>query len=416
MIYQAPFFVKFFLKSRENPFKVECPGITIDDEKMDTSTLQKIFSRDFFLACCAQFVFACVINLLLPTLPLYLSRLGATEVEIGVLIGSFFVSALALRLFVGRGLAKIPEKSFMIAGALLFGLTSLAYIIAPPFWPFLVVRLLQGVGLAFFHTAGYTLVARISSPAHRAKSISYFILAFNVSGALGPPLGMLFVNYSSFTVLFLVCAGLSVGSLLITMKLGQPERTPAEDASIDEGSFFSRKALPPSIVNALTFLTWGSLHAFFPLYAIQNGVTNPGVFFSVLAVTLILGRTLGGRMLDMYSTEKIILPCILLCTTALTVLAFSKTLPMFILAAVILGAGYTLLTPSLLAITMERSVSSHGLAMGTFTAVADLALVLGPVIMGMVIYSSNYTIMFLSLAFIELLSLFYFHLFVRNAT
>jgi len=381
---------------------------------MTTATFRKIFNRDFFLACCAQFAFTFVINLLIPTLPLYLSGLGASEVEIGVLIGSFFVSALVLRLFVGKGLTKIPEKNFMIAGALLFGLTSLAYVIAPPFWPFLTVRLLQGVGLALFHTAAYTLVAHISTSAHRAQSISYFILSFNVSGALGPPLGMFLVNYTSFTVLFLVCAGLSVAALLITMKLGQSRVTAGQDTSTDDGSFFSRKALSPSIVNSLTFLTWGSLHAFFPLYAVQNGVTNPGIFFSVLAVTLILGRTLGGRMLDLYSTEKIILPCILLCTISLTMLAFSKTLPMFIVAAVILGAGYTLLTPSLLAIAMERAGSSQGLAMGTFTAVADLGLVLGPVVMGIVIYGSNYTTMFLCLAFVELLSLFYFHLFVRR--
>jgi MFS family permease len=225
---------------------------------------------------------------------------------------------------------------------------------------------------------------------------------------------MLILNYTNFTVLFLICAGLSLGSLLITMKLGQSQVAPAEQASTDDGYFFSRKALPPAIVNALTFLTWGSLHAFFPLYAIQNGVTNPGIFFSALAITLILGRTLGGKILDIYSTEKIILPCILLCTISLTVLAFSKTLPMFILAAVILGAGYTLLTPSLLAIAMDHAGSSQGLAMGTFTAVADLGLVLGPVIMGVVIYGTNYTTMFLCLAFIELLSLCYFHMFVGS--
>jgi MFS family permease len=69
----------------------------------------------------------------MPTLPIYLSRLGSTEAEIGVLIGSFFFSSVVLRPFVGRGLSKIHEKTLMFIGALLFALTSLAFLSAPPF-------------------------------------------------------------------------------------------------------------------------------------------------------------------------------------------------------------------------------------------------------------------------------------------
>jgi len=42
-------------------------------------------------------------------------------------------------------------------------------------------------------------------------------------------------------------------------------------------------------------MIWGALTAFFPLYAIQNGVANPGFFFAAYAFVLILGRALGAR-------------------------------------------------------------------------------------------------------------------------
>ena len=146
---------------------------------------QKILTRDFILCFFAQFTFTFVFHILIPTLPIYLSRLGSTEVEIGVLIGIFFFSSLVLRPFVGRALLKIPEKNFMIAGALLFALTSVAYLLASPFWPFLIVRVFQGIGFAFFHTASFTLIANISPETHRGQSLSYFFLAINLSGALG---------------------------------------------------------------------------------------------------------------------------------------------------------------------------------------------------------------------------------------
>jgi MFS family permease len=379
---------------------------------MATGTLRKILTRNFLYSCCAQFAFTLVVNILVPTLPVYLLGLGASEVEIGLLIGSFSVSALVLRPFVGKGLTKIPEKKFMIAGTFLFALTCLGYLIAPPFWPFLIVRLLQGIGLALFHTAAYTLVAHLTSGAHRGQSLNYFVLSFNVSGAVGPPLGMVLINHFSFAVLFLVCAGVSLCSLFIASGVARPQAASLRDSSIGDGSFVSRKALPPSIVNSLTFLAWGSLSTFFPLYAVQNGVSNPGLFFSVLAIMLILSRTVGGRIADLYSKEKLVLPCLILCIVSMVVLAFSKTLPMFILAAMILGGGYTFLMPSLIVIAIDRGGPHPGLALGTFTAVGDLGLVLGPVIMGIVIHSTSYQTMFLCLAAIGLLNLGYFYFFV----
>ena len=106
---------------------------------------QKILTRDFILCFFAQFTFTCVFHILIPTLPIYLSRLGSTEVEIGVLIGILGISSLVFRPFVGRALLKIPERNFMIAGYLLCALTSVAYLFAPHFWPFLIVRLFQGI-------------------------------------------------------------------------------------------------------------------------------------------------------------------------------------------------------------------------------------------------------------------------------
>src|SRR3989304_436482 len=141
---------------------------------------QKIFNRDFVLAFFAQFAFTSVFYILVPTLPIYLSRWGSTEVEIGVLIGSLTVSSLVLKPLVGRALLRFPERTFIIAGAILYALTSIAYLFAPPFWPFLIVRVFQGIGYAFFLTASYTLVANISPESHRGQSLSYFTLSFNI--------------------------------------------------------------------------------------------------------------------------------------------------------------------------------------------------------------------------------------------
>ncbi len=379
---------------------------------------KKILSRDFVLSFFAQFTFSSVFSLLIPTIPIYLSRMGAKEAEIGVLVGSLSVSSLVLRPLVGRALLKIPEKKFMIAGALFYTLSSIAYLFAPPFWPLLAVRVFQGIGLALLSTASFTLVANITPETHRGQIISYFYLSINFAFALAPYFGMLLINQFNFPfnfkVLFLVSTGLSLCCLFITLKLKKMPSVPLADLSSQKQPFLSREALPPAIIAFLITITWGALTAFFPLYALDQGVDNPGLFFAAFAITLIFVRGLGGKILDIYPREKIILPCLFNLIISMAILAFSTTLTMFILVAIIWGMGTAFLYPALVAYTIDRAGSSRGPAMGTFAALTDLGAGMGSVIMGIILQLTNYPIMFFCLALTGVINLLYFYFAVRK--
>jgi len=375
---------------------------------MTTETIRTILTREFILSFFSQFAFISVFYILLPTLPIYLLDSGCKEAEIGILIGIFFVSALTLRPFVGRALLRIPKKTFMIAGAVLFALTSAAYLWAPPFWPLFIVRAFQGVGLALFHTASFTMIANISPEAHLGQSLSYFFLAPNISLALIPSLGMFLINRFNFTFLFLTCLGLSLCALLITLSLRTRPVAPREDSSPQKTMLLSWKAVPPSIVNFLNYVMWGALTAFFPLYALLHGVTNSGVFFSVIAIMFFLGRALGGKILDLHTRGKVIPLLIVSTLLSMVILAFSKSLGMFVLVAVIWGIGNALLIPAVLAYVLDRVGSAKGPAIGMYMLLSHLGLGLGPVIMGLIIRLSSYPVMFLCLAFIGVINLVYF--------
>jgi MFS family permease len=183
-------------------------------------------------------------------------------------------------------------------------------------------------------------------------------------------------------------------------------------SSVEDSFFLSRKALPPSVINSFTLFIWGALTAFFPIYAINRGVVNPGLFFTAIAIMLILVRALGANILDLYSKERIILPCLITCIISMVILSFSKTLPMFILVAAIWGIGQAFLGPTLVVYALDRAGSSPGPTMGTFTAISDLGISLGPMVMGIIIHMTSYPIMFLCLAFIGLINLNYFYFFV----
>ena len=369
---------------------------------------QKTLSRDFVLSFFAQFCFSSVFCILIPAIPIYLSKFQAKESEIGILIGIFSVSSLILRPFVGKALLTIPERLFMVCGTLIYVTSSLAYIIAPPFWPLFWLRIFHGVGLALFSTASFTFIANITPQAQRGQSISYFSLSMNLSWALGPFFGMLLINHFGFRVMFLVCAGLSLASLWMAMKLSK-RTIPIKNQSSMNDSYLSRAALPFSFVAFILCVIWGTLAAFFPLYALMHGVSNPGIFFIFLAGTTFLGRAFFAKMADKYGKKQIIMPCLAIVIISITIIPLSKTLAMFVLSAVLLGTGWALLYPSLLAYAVDKAGSAQGPAMGTFTAFSDLGGGLGPMIMGIILEWTNYSVMFFCLVLTAVINLIFFY-------
>lgn len=370
---------------------------------------QEIFTRNFILCFAAQVAFASVSFILIPTLPIYLSKLGSTEIEIGILIGVFGISSLILRPVVGKTLSKFGEKKFLVVGAIVSALTSMAYLIASPFWPLFIVRILQGIGSAFFFTAAILLISNITPRAHLGQSLSYFFLSFNISMVLAPPSGIFIINHFGFTALFLVCVVLSLGSLLISCGLKSSDVKTTVDSSTGDSSFFAPKAFPPIFVNFLAHINWGALATFFPLHAIKHGVTNPGLFFAAYAIVLMLGRASGGRILDAYRRDKIILPCLTAYIFAMILLAFSTSLQMFILVAVIQATGHAFLIPSLAADTIELAGASKGASIGLLSAAGDLGMVVGPTMMGIILSFSGFPAMFLCIALIGLMNFIYFY-------
>ena len=384
-------------------------------ESIFQHTEKTLFTRDFILGFFAYFFFLAAINSLVPTLPVYLTRSGSNEREIGLLIGILAVASLASRLFVGGALLKYRAKSVMMVGALGSVITFLAYIVFHPFWPLFMVRLSQGVAWACIDTAAITSIISVIPLAYRARALGYFMLAPSLAMAMAAPFGMFLINQYSFIILFLSCAGLSLCTLFLYWKVtGQEVPIPGKETAACSNSFLNRKIIAPAIASFLQLSVWGAVTAFFPLYAIQCGVTNPGLFFSAMAISMIAGRIFGGRILDNFNKEKILMTCFSTAIVALITLSLSRTLPMFIIVGSFWGIGAAFFLPVSMSYGFEYAGTSDGAAVATFRAFSDLGLGIGPVVVGIIIPLTGYRIMFLCLALIVSFNLCYFHFYVRR--
>lgn len=386
-----------------------------DEEDISQRTIRNMLTRNFVLGVLSMLAFMAAFYALVPTLPIYLERLGSNATEIGILVGAYSASSLGSRLFVGGALLRYSEKRVMMFGAVLFAVTFLACIVFRPFWPLLMVRFFQGIAFACLDTAALVFIVNAIPLAYRGQGLAYFLLAPNLAMALAPSSGMFLINRYNFTVLFLTCTGLAVAAFFFSCALkGQGVVKPDKSTPGSNRLFLDWKIVAPAVTGLLQNMVWGALGAFFPLYAIQCGITNPGLFFSAIAIMLIAGRSLGGRILDTCEKEKIILTFIFTGMVAMVILSFSKTLTMFILAGLLWGTGSSFLYPAFMMYAFEYAGSSGGTAIGTIRALMDLGLAIGPVIMGLIIPLTGYRVMFLCLALICLINLVYFQFYVRK--
>ena len=386
----------------------------MDDVETIQHPLKSILVRDYVLGFFALFGFLAAFHALTPTLPIYLERLGSSKTEIGVLVGAIGISALAARLLVGKVLRSHPGRVVMMMAAALFGLSFLALIVFRPFWPVFIVRLLQGIAFASLDTAVLSHIVRIIAPVYRARALVYFFVGPSLAAAIAATSSVYVADAYGFTVLLFACTGLCVCSLLLSSTLGGKDAEEPKLSAPPGALFFRPQILAPAIMSLLFYFSYAGVAAFFPLYSLQCGVMNPGLFFSSMAVTLIAVRLLGGFVFEIYTKERIISFFLLVAAAALAILSLSTTLPLFILVGMLWGTAMGYLIPVSMAYALEYAGSSDGTAIGTYQAFMDIGLALGPAAMGMVVHFAGYRYMFLCSAFVCLVNLGFFLFYLRK--
>lgn len=387
-----------------------------NQQNTPSHSIRDILTRDFILVFLGFFAFLFAYFTLVPTLPIYFKKLGANEGQIGVLVGIYSVSSLVSRLLAGGALTRYSEKKVMIVAALLFAVSFVACIALRPFWPFFALRLFQGVAYAFFDTAVFALAIKTTPSAYRGHSLSYLMLAPGIATVIAPSFGMFLANQSGFPVLFLLCAGLSLCASFLpaTLKEQKAAGDEADATKRTSLSFIETRIIVPAISAFFYYFVLGSVMGFLSLYAIQRGIANPGYFFSAAAIMTIIGRSLGGKVLDAWSKERTIITFTITSMISVILLSFSRTLPMFVFVGMLWGTGVAFVFPVTIAYAFDYAGSSGGTAVGTFRVLTDLGFAAGPMAMGILIPVTGYPVMFLCLAFVCLINLCYFQFFVKK--
>lgn len=341
---------------------------------------EPLFTRNFILTSLSTFALFTSFYFLLITLPFYIQKLGGSESEIGYIIGVFTISAVILRPFIGREVDKRGRKKLLVAGIAVFLVSMVLYNYTKDVTSLLLLRVLHGLGWGAATTAASTLIADIAPHSRRGEAMGIFGMSSNVAMAIGPVLSIMLLKAYDYPILFEICTAIALVSLLLVLPITE------EIILRPQTPLFSKEALFPSALMFTISLTYGSIVSFLPLFQAKQGIANPGIFFSVFAVTLILVRALAGKLSDIKGRKFVIVPGMIIITLGLWLAATANSQTAFLAAGVLYGLGFGLFHPTMMALLVDRvSPQGRGAAMGTFTAAFDLGIGIGSIMMGIVL-------------------------------
>jgi MFS family permease len=336
----------------------------------------------------------------LPLVPLFARRLGASTVEVGIIHAGFMLAATALSLPLGLVSDRLGRKRLILAGMGISALTSLFLLVARAPWQVGSIYLFAGVGLACFSPAMMSHVGDCAPRQLLGRAYGWYTSALYIGMALGPGIGGAVASWG-FGLAFGVSAVITgAGALLGAARL--PPSPPPSSRAASGGTLSAdfREIVRTPVVLACWIATfsstfaWGSLFAFFPLFARDRGISlaNTGLLFTVQAAANAFLRIPVGHLQDRSGSRR---PFILWGNAlfglliALTGLSREK-LPLYLLFA---GAGGAMAaTFTAIGAVLSESVAARvrGLAMGGYNTCIYGGFMVSAATLGAVIERSGY--------------------------
>ena len=368
---------------------------------------ESLFSRNFLVLCISTLLFFESMFLLLAILPVFIvQELHGTESQVGMVLGVFALAAVMIRPTSGWLVERWNRKLGLILGTVIYCIGPLLYTMAESVPMMIGFRLFHGLGIALFTTASSVLVADIAPPSRRGEAMGYYGMMMNVAMATGPVLGAALVERSGFTQLFWLSALLALASLLVVALLSEPPRTPrhAPADPSKRASLLSRSAVFPGFIAICMTMSFGAVLSFLPLFVQDRELGNPGLYFIVYSIAVIVARPVSGKWSDRFGRAPVIIPGLIFLTIAMTVLAYTTSVPVLLSVAALQGLGFGTVQPALMAFCVDRSTEQdRGPALATLMMAFDIGHGLSSIGLGLLLEQTNFTSMFLFTAGVSLL-------------
>lgn len=364
----------------------------------------RLVSPTFLLVMASTFAYFVQLGALAPTLPLFVKGpLGGDDFGVGVAIGTFSLSAVLLRPWIGSIGDRHGRRVLIVAGAVTAGLSVLSYNAAESLAQLLFLRLFTGFGEAAFYVGAASVINDLAPDDRRGEAVSYFSLALFSGLAVGPMVGEGLLRAAGFDVAWTVAALFAGAAAAIGLFV--PETRP-DSAGRNGARVIHPAALVPGAVLATSIWGLSTFTAFVPLHALGIGLSGSRFVFVEHSLILLAIRSVGARIPDVLGPKKCARMALAISAIGLAEIALWQQPAGLYLGTAIYSIGHSLAFPALMTMAVRRAdASERGAVIGTFTAFFDASFGLAALSAGGIATVLGYPGAFAGAAAVALLGL-----------
>jgi MFS family permease len=345
------------------------------------------------------------LTIMIPLLPFYAEKLGASAFQVGWLIGIYATFQLISGPLLGRMSDHMGRKPLLIVSQIgtLIGFIITAF--APSLWILFLARSIDGATAGNLSLA-QAYISDVTRPEDRAKSFGIIGIAFGLGFLIGPAISGFLSQYDYRDPIF-AAAGLSACSILATSLLlpsvrpgmGGPSGPGGKRLSImDWGAYaryFRRPVLGARLLEFMMFaFSFAIFTSGFALFAqrrfIWHGMEfGPKQVGYVWAFAGFLGIPLQGpglkRLLQRFHERTLNRAGFAGYAVGYTLLGLSHSIPMLLLATAVCAIG-GLVRPTLTSlITQSADPQDQGVVLGLTQSLTSIAQIIAPLLAGYMI-------------------------------
>jgi len=329
-------------------------------------------------------------GIVVPILPFWAERYGASGLMLGVLLSSHAAAQFLFAPVWGRlsdRVGRRPVMLFTIAGTAL-ALLFLGF--ADSLGQIFAARLLAGVFGSNVSVATAYLTD-VTDEADRTRWMGMIGASFAVGFTLGPPLGGV-LSRLGHEMPMLVAAGMAAINLVwATLRLREPERRgerpqPNLTSRLDvlRAPVIGRVCL----VYFLFSLAVTQLETTFAFFMSHRfGYDELGVGLVMLAMAVVMGGIQGGgmkRLSERYAERQLILAGLSCMALAFLLVPLPSNVGLLMVPLGLAAVGRGICQPPMMSlVSLAADESSRGLVLGVFQSTASAARIVGPIAAGL---------------------------------
>jgi len=338
------------------------------------------------------------LTIILPLLPFYAEKLGATPAVVGLLVSTYALCQLIAGPILGRMSDRTGRRPLLLVSQLgtFIGFLILAY--SKVLWLVFLSRVIDGATAGNLSLA-QAYISDVTEPENRAKSFALIGIAFGMGFLAGPAISGFLSQYSYQYPIF-AAAALSATSILCTYFL-LPSSIPAR-TSEDGGPagsylrYFRTPGIAPLLWQFLAFaLTFSLFMTGFPLFAERRfvwqghpfGPKQVGYVYAYLGfLGVILQGGLMGRLVKMFGEINLVRAGFFFAMVGLAVLGFTYGIPLLLVVSAAASLGTGMNRPALTSLITQRAArSEQGVVLGLTQSLNSISQICAPALAGLLI-------------------------------